>query len=263
MSGTDRRQDRLFAEVCAPCGFDPADYLLASDVSWLRRAAPERLCLALESLGENGAARRGSLLASLDELLAGGALHEAVHLVSDVAGEARAATAGRLVLVRGRVQQVNVSNGGVPKSPLPEAEVTRRGIVGDRQHDVRHHGHPWQALCLFSAERIDALAAEGHPISYGSTGENLTLSGIDWSELTTGWRLLIGEVECELTGPTVPCSKNAQFFLNGDFRRMSYDRHPGWSRWYASVRRPGRVAVGDAVLASRATSAGELAFSAD
>lgn len=239
----EKRATGVGEEACEVCGYEPSDYLAPLASAWVRRAAPERLSLCLTSLGRDDPGRRDSLRS----LLAAGDLHGALHLVSEAADETREATAGRLREVRGTVQQVNVSPGGVPKAPVGGAKITRRGVVGDRQRDVRHHGHPWQALCLFSAERIAALKAEGHPIDFGSTGENLTLSGLDWSELRSGWRLLIGEIECELTLPTVPCSKNAPFFLQGDFRRMSYDRHPGWSRWYASVRREGRVEPRDAV----------------
>ncbi len=40
-------------------------------------------------------------------------------------------------LVHGVVHSINVSDGGVPKHPLPEANVTPDGLVGD-QHADRH-----------------------------------------------------------------------------------------------------------------------------
>jgi len=36
------------------------------------------------------------------------------------------------------------------------------------------------------AGRIEALQNEGHPIAFGSTGENLTVSGIDWQRVVPG-----------------------------------------------------------------------------
>ena len=77
------------------------------------------------------------------------------------------------------IVQVNVSDGGVPKLPIAEGEVTSTGIVGDRQRDTEHHGGPQRAICLLAAERIEALQAEGHPIVPGGTGENITTRGID------------------------------------------------------------------------------------
>jgi MOSC domain-containing protein YiiM len=55
------------------------------------------------------------------------------------------------------IHQLNISNGGVPKRPVPAAELTHPGLAGDRQRDTRHHGDPDRALCLFSLEVIEAL----------------------------------------------------------------------------------------------------------
>ena len=58
----------------------------------------------------------------------------------------------------------------------------------------------------------------------------------------------IGEVLAELSAWAEPCSKNAQWFHEGEFRRMQHERHPGWSRAYAWVREPGRIRAGDPVV---------------
>ena len=50
----------------------------------------------------------------------------------------------------------------------------------DRQRNPRIHGGLERAICLFSLEVIEALQAEGHPIVPGSTGENVTLAGLNW-----------------------------------------------------------------------------------
>jgi len=98
------------------------------------------------------------------------------------------------------VLQISISPGGVPKLPVEEARVTRLGIVGDGHDDKENHGGPLAALCLYSREEIERLQAEGHPIAPGTTGENITLVGVDWSEMTPGARLAIGdEVVIELT----------------------------------------------------------------
>lgn len=148
----------------------------------------------------------------------------------------------------GRIAQINVSDGGVPKRPVPSSLVDRSGLTDDRQANRVHHGRPNQALSLWSAEVIAALAAEGHPISAGSAGENLTVAGLDWAALRPGQRLRIGdEVEAELSLPAVPCRNNAQWFADGDFRRIDHKRHPGRARWYAWVLRGGEVRVDDEI----------------
>jgi MOSC domain-containing protein YiiM len=147
-----------------------------------------------------------------------------------------------------RIFQINASQGGVPKLALPQAEVTTTGLTVDRQAHPEVHGGPERALCLYALERILALQEEGHPIYPGATGENLTLVGLDWETLAPGARLRLGdEVEIELTRHTAPCSLIAACFADGDSRRIEQERHPGWSRFYARVRREGSLRVGDRV----------------
>jgi MOSC domain-containing protein YiiM len=151
--------------------------------------------------------------------------------------------------VTGYVTQINVNpQGGVPKYAVPSVELTVQGVAGDKQRDRRFHGGPQRAVCLYSAELIAALRAEGHPIAPGTTGENLTVAGIDWATLRVGDRLLIGEwVELEITGHAAPCSNIEASFADGLFKRISQKVHPGWSRLYARVLAEGLVREGDAV----------------
>lgn len=174
-------------------------------------------------------------------------LHDVVHHLMDIGRGLHRLGAGTPTQT-GTVIQVSVSEGRVPKRPVAEAEVGPRGLVGDRQATRQHHGRAWQALCLWSLEVIEVLRAEGHPIDPGSAGENVTVSGIDWSRLRPGTRLRIGEVLAEVSAWAQPCTKNARWFADGDFRRVDHDRHPGTSRAYAWVRVPGRVRPGDPVV---------------
>lgn len=145
----------------------------------------------------------------------------------------------------GRIFQINASRGGVPKLALPEAEVAVDGLVVDRQADLKHHGGPERALCLYSLERILDLQAEGHPIFPGAAGENLTLTGIPWDEVTPGCTVRLGEeVEIEIVSYTVPCATIRRYFVAEKPLRISQKHHPGWSRVYARVLRTGRIVVG-------------------
>ena len=74
----------------------------------------------------------------------------------------------------GRIFQLNCSDGGVPKLGVREAVVTETGLACDRQRDLRYHGGPERAVCLYALERILELQNEGHPIFPGSAGENVT-----------------------------------------------------------------------------------------
>ncbi len=146
------------------------------------------------------------------------------------------------------VHQINVSDGGVPKRPVFEAKVLTAGVEGDRQENLKFHGGPDRALCLYSLELIERLQDEGHPIDAGSRGENLTLVGLEWNLIRPGLRLSVGpDLLIEVTSYAGPCHKNRRWFRDGDWSRISQKNNPGWSRVYARVLREGIVRPGDLV----------------
>jgi len=148
----------------------------------------------------------------------------------------------------GSVFRINLSQGGVPKLPVAEARVTRDGIVGDRQRYPVFHGGPERAVSLYALEVIERVRAEGHPIEPGSTGENVTVAGVDWRLLAPGSRLAVGpEVVLEITGYAAPCATIKSSFADGRFKRISQKVNPGESRLYTRVLSEGRIAAGDEV----------------
>jgi MOSC domain-containing protein YiiM len=164
--------------------------------------------------------------------------------------------AGRAVVTEvaqrasGTLVDLHRSDGGAPKPSVPSAEVGPRGLAGDRQATRQHHGRPFQAVSLYSDEVIEALAAEGHPITRGAVGENLTLAGLEWATLRPGLRLAVGgqdPVVLEVTSWAPPCRNIAAAFSDRRFDRIDHDKHPGWSRAYAWVIRTGMVQRDDAV----------------
>jgi len=148
----------------------------------------------------------------------------------------------------GRIFQLNISPGGVPKFAVREAAVNELGLSGDDHRFPRIHGGPERALCLFSLERILELQTEGHPIFPGAVGENVTISGLDWSVLEPGIKLALGdEVLVELTSYTTPCHTIPDYFVDGKYQRISQKAHPGYSRLYARVLQGGKLVVGQTV----------------
>ena len=146
------------------------------------------------------------------------------------------------------VHSINVSSGGVPKSKVESADILKKGVEGDfnRFRDGRG-GNTDRAVCIFSLELIQRLKDEGHPIEIGSTGENLTIRGVEWESLSEGTHLEIGDVVLELSEPCAPCSKIGESFIGRRFDRVDHDQEYGWSRWLARVLREGRVTIGDSV----------------
>lgn len=147
----------------------------------------------------------------------------------------------------GRLESINVSRGGVPKTAVVEAAVTELGLDGDGQRDLHYHGGPDRAVSVYSLDVIRALQREGHPIAPGSAGENLTVSGIDWTAVVPGAEFQIGVVRLRVTTYAVPCRNIRHSFLNDDVSRVSHKSHPGWSRVYTRVLTGGVVRPGDAV----------------
>ena len=147
-----------------------------------------------------------------------------------------------------KIIQINVNaNGGVPKLPVEKTRLGFERVEGDKQRDRRYHGGPSRAVCLYSLELIEALRAEGHPIESGWTGENLLVSGLDWSAMVPDVRLQIGDALVEVTSYANPCKHIGYAFKDDDFNRIGQKKHPGWSRIYARILTEAEVKVGDEV----------------
>lgn len=148
----------------------------------------------------------------------------------------------------GTIISINVSNGGVPKNPVDDAQVSRSGLVGDAHNDFIGHGGPERAVCIYAIELIRLLRQEGHPIDVGTSGENLTVEGIDWDFVVPGARIRCGDaVELEVASFTSPCKTIRESFMEGEFKRISQKVNPGWSRVYARVVSEGEIRRGDPV----------------
>jgi MOSC domain-containing protein YiiM len=148
----------------------------------------------------------------------------------------------------GRVVQVNISPGGVPKAAVAEARVGRLGLDGDAHHHDHVHGGPHRAVALLGLEAIERVRADGHAIAPGAVGENLTTAGIELSLLPVGTRLAIGDrVLLELSSPAGPCDVIKGVFVGGKSGRISILLHPSDSRMYARVLAEGVVRPGDPI----------------
>lgn len=159
------------------------------------------------------------------------------------------AVAPPLLVNPGVVARLNTGPGGIPKGSVDRVEVDFCGVVGDVQANRKHHGRPFQALSLWSREVIEALNAEGHSLHPGAAGENITVSGIDWSLVRPGTRVRVGGVVIDISSYATPCRQLAHLFVDRDFGRIHHDRdlESGAStcRLYAMVVQPGFIRVGD------------------
>ena len=143
----------------------------------------------------------------------------------------------------GTVAHLHASK-GLPKKPMDSAVIGWTGVAGDVQSTRIHHGRPWQALCIWSTDAIETLRKEGHPISPGFAGENITVTGIPAEAFRPGAHFRTGTMRGFLTAYAIPCKQNNDWFLNKDFKRMSHERGDQ-CRLYAMVTTCGDIAVGD------------------
>ena len=147
---------------CPECGFDDAQW---TDRDTVTTAG------ALDALMApylTGIATIDASLAGLAELAAvaraeatrgrvsGPTLHRFQHQLHESA-RARHRAGDGMTTTTGRVAHLNIGAGGVPKGPVDAFSVTWSGPTGDRQHTRRHHGRPFQALCLWSLDVIESL----------------------------------------------------------------------------------------------------------
>lgn len=150
------------------------------------------------------------------------------------------------------VHQINVSDGGVPKRPVASATALTKGLDSDRQAHPKFHGGPTRAVCLLGLDVIERLREAGHPIEPGSTGENLTLAGVDWASVPLGTTFhLAGGVVLEALSFATPCANIRDSFRDGKIALVHADKHPGNARIYARVVREGLIEVGEAVRLER------------
>jgi MOSC domain-containing protein YiiM len=161
--------------------------------------------------------------------------------------------------MRGSILQINISNGGVPKRAVPQAEVTPEGIVGDSWAHSQYHGGPRKALLVITSEGIEEVTAQGFALFPGALGENLTTRGLDRRLMRIGQRYQTGEVIFELTKIRWPCA-TLDVYGSGIQAALYDTADPASARWglsgfYASVVQTGRIRTGDAIELLDAPSA--------
>ena len=138
--------------------------------------------------------------------------------------------------------RVNISSGGMPKLPVPEAMVTVEGVAGDRQRNLKFHGGPNRALCIYSEELYEWLRDDcGVDVTAGQIGENFTTCGLDLGAVKPGDRLRVGGCIIEITKVRVPCNQLKMW--DEDLPELIVGR----SGWVAKVIEEGLVRPGDPI----------------
>jgi MOSC domain-containing protein YiiM len=167
--------------------------------------------------------------------------------------------------MRGIIEQVSLSHGGMPNWAVEQAWIGPLGLDGDLHRNVAKHGGPIKAVLLVSAEVLARLRDEGFDVVAGSLGENLTIRGIDFAQLRPLMRLRAGGAIVQLTRLRHPCA-NLDIYNTGGLRIQDRLHDPlaeagdptsgCWANggFYASVVEPGFVRPGDILELSDASA---------
>jgi MOSC domain-containing protein YiiM len=128
--------------------------------------------------------------------------------------------------------------------------VMQLGLDGDEQADLSAHGGPEKAVYGYAASRYPAWAHEfpalaGH-FTAGAMGENLTIAGMDESDICVGDVHAIGSALLQVCQPRQPCFKFALRHGNNLLPKAMV--RLGFSGWYYRVVKTGRLAAGDTLV---------------
>jgi MOSC domain-containing protein YiiM len=131
------------------------------------------------------------------------------------------------------------------KTPVPQAMLRFHNFEGDRQADLKHHGGPDKAVCVYSFDHYPYWEEWfGHPLQPGAFSENLTLGGLRETEVCIGDCFRAGRAVVQLSQPRQPCTKLAG--KNGRKDLPGAIHHNGFSGFYVRVISEGLVKAGDA-----------------
>jgi MOSC domain-containing protein YiiM len=130
--------------------------------------------------------------------------------------------------------------------------VARLGVAGDEQADLSVHGGPSKAVYAYPSEHYAfwqtvrsqaGVALWDEPLPPGSLGENLTLAGVQESEVWIGDVLRFPHCALAVSEPRFPCFKfNAAMGFKHAAKLMVQS---GWCGWYLAVREEGTIAAGE------------------
>lgn len=126
------------------------------------------------------------------------------------------------------------------------------GLLGDEQADPRYHGGPQRAVYAYPSEHYpfwQTVRAQAQACLWDETlppgflGENLTIEGLQESEVWVGDELVFADARLVVTEPRQPCGKfNAVMGFAQASRLMLQS---GWCGFYLAVKSPGSLRAGE------------------
>ena len=140
-----------------------------------------------------------------------------------------------------RIVSINISQGGIPKLPVPSITLTVTGLAVDGHNHAKHYS-PLQAVCIQDLEKLKELNAGGYALSPGQAGENLTVEDLHVNSLPLGTVLKFsGGVVLEISKVRKPCY--VMDSISPQLKLDAVDQHG----MYAKVIQEGVLHVDDSI----------------
>lgn len=119
---------------------------------------------------------------------------------------------------------------GICKEAVQEVYLTKDGFRGDGIADVRYHGGPDRAVCVYPYEHYEQWDREfGQALPTAAFGENLTLSHMTEDAVCIGDIYQIGDAVVQITQGRVPCSTiTKRLAIPGMLKRMTETGYTGY-----------------------------------
>ena len=162
----------------------------------------------------------------------------------------------QFVTINGEQQQT-----GIFKKPTTQPiYLDTEEVKGDEISNRQVHGGEFKACYLFSADHYPHWEQlyPNFDWHYGMLGENLTVDGLDETQLQVGDIYKVGSALIQVTQPREPCTTFAAKMGTADI--MTQFIAHGRPGTYVRVLEPGYVTVGDTIeLVEKATKSVSIA----
>jgi MOSC domain-containing protein YiiM len=137
---------------------------------------------------------------------------------------------------------------GICKSPVSgPLYLEKLGFKGNGVADLKHHGGPDKAVCVYSLEHYpyweDVL---GIKLSHAAFGENLSVANLHEDDVCIGDIFQLGTTVVQVTQPRQPCRTLAARYGRNDMIKLVVES--GRTGFYFRVMEEGTVEKGDTLI---------------
>ena len=137
---------------------------------------------------------------------------------------------------------------GIFKEPVNGRVMLRvLNLDGDRQVDLKGHGGPYKAVCVYSIEQYQQWEKElgRDDFRHGQFGENFTVDGMPDDKTHVGDVFRVGNSLVQVTQPRVPCYRLGIKMGSPEFpKKFLQSNRVGF---YMRVLQEGEVGAGDSI----------------